>query len=203
MSTSLTRQVTLFSNAGHTMTHMATILYATAVLHLPGVFNLPYGEMLGLSSVGLVLYGVAALPAGWLGDRWSQVGMMVVFFFGVGAAAIVTGSATDTTQIFVGLSLLGFFAAIYHPVGIAWLVANARKQGMTLGINGVFGGLGSALAPPFVGLMIDHYSWREAFVIPGIVSLVLGVWLLVAWRSGRVVDVIAPSARRAQADHRR
>ena len=193
MSTSLTRQVTLFSNAGHTMTHMATILYATAVLHLPGVFNLPYGEMLGLSSVGLVLYGVAALPAGWLGDRWSQVGMMVVFFFGVGAAAIVTGSATDTTQIFVGLSLLGFFAAIYHPVGIAWLVANARKQGMTLGINGVFGGLGSALAPPFVGLMIDHYSWREAFVIPGIVSLVLGVWLLVAWRSGRVVDVTADS----------
>ena len=138
MSASTARQVTLYSNAGHTLTHMATILYATAVLHLPGVFGLPYGEMLGLSSVGLILYGVAALPAGWLGDRWSQVGMMVVFFLGIGVATIVTGMADNTTQLFVGLSMLGFFASIYHPVGIAWLVANARKQGMSLGINGVF-----------------------------------------------------------------
>ena len=139
-----TKTISVFSNFGHTITHMATILYATAVLHLPGVFNMPYGEMLGLASLGLVLYGVAALPAGWLGDRWSQAGMMVVFFFGVGLGALVVGTANTTTQLFVGLSMLGLFASIYHPVGIAWLVANARKQGMTLGINGVSGGLGSA-----------------------------------------------------------
>ena len=97
------RLVSLFSNAGHVLTHLSTILYATAVLHLPSVFGLPYGEMLGLASVGLVLYGVAALPAGWLGDRWSQIGMMVVFFIGLAAALLVVGAASDTTQIFVGL----------------------------------------------------------------------------------------------------
>ena len=77
-----TRLIVGFSSIGHTFTHLFTIIYATAVLYLPGVFGLPYGELLGLSSVGLILYGVAALPAGWLGDRWSQVGMMVVFFVG-------------------------------------------------------------------------------------------------------------------------
>ena len=82
-----------FSNLGHTYTHMFTVLYATAVLYLPGVFNLPYGELLSLSSLGLILFGVAALPAGWLGDRWSVVGMMVVFFIGVGVGAIMTGLA--------------------------------------------------------------------------------------------------------------
>ena len=194
MSGTPARQVTLYSNAGHTLTHMATILYATAVLHLPSVFDLPYGEMLGLSSLGLVLYGVAALPAGWLGDRWSQVGMMVVFFIGLGIATITTGMADSTTQLFLGLSLLGFFASIYHPVGIAWLVANARKQGMSLGVNGVFGGVGSALAPPFVGLMIDHFTWREAFIVPGIISIILGIALLFAWRAGRVVDTYTDSA---------
>ena len=71
------RTAIAFSNAGHTCTHMFTVLYATAVLHLPQVFDLPYGELLSLSSLGLVLFGVGALPAGWLGDRWSQVGMMV------------------------------------------------------------------------------------------------------------------------------
>ena len=58
-----------YANIGHVLTHMVMILYATAVLHLPTQFDIPYGEMLGFASLGLVLYGVAELPAGWYGDR--------------------------------------------------------------------------------------------------------------------------------------
>ena len=145
---------------------MFTVLYATAVLHLPQVFDLPYGELLSLSSLGLVLYGVAALPAGWLGDRWSQVGMMVIFFIGSGPGAIVTGLATGPGTIFRGSHDDRLFAAIYHPVGIAWIVASARRRGMSLGINGVFGNAGTAVAPVFVGAMIDFFSWRRHFCSP-------------------------------------
>jgi len=193
------RTAIAFSNVGHTCTHMYTVLYATAVLYLPQVFGLPYGELLTLSSLGLVLYGVAALPAGWLGDRWSQVGMMVIFFFGIGVGAIVTGLADGPGMVFWGLTLIGLFAAIYHPVGIAWIVASARKQGMSLGINGVFGNVGNSAAPVFVGLMIDYFSWRAAFVIPGVVAVAAGCALLVAWRRGRVADArtdrVPPPAR--------
>lgn len=187
----------LFSNAGHSFSHMFTVLYATAVLYLPKVFDLPYGELLGLSSLGLVLFGVAALPAGWLGDRWSQIGMMVIFFLGIGAGSIVVGLAEGPTGLFVGLTLIGLFASIYHPVGIAWVVAWAKKQGMTLGINGVFGNAGSAVAPIFVGLMIDYVTWRAAFIIPGALSILTGFGLLVVWRLGWIRDVTkdrAPSA---------
>ncbi len=114
--------------------------------------------------------------------------MMVIFFFGIGAGAIVTGLADGPGMVFWGLTLIGLFAAIYHPVGIAWIVASARKQGMSLGINGVFGNAGNSLAPVFVGVMIDYFSWRAAFVIPGIVSVLAGLALLVAWRSGQVAD---------------
>ena len=180
-----------FSNLGHVYTHMFTILYASAVLHLPSVFGVGYGELLELASFGLVLFGVGALPAGWLGDRWSQVGMMIIFFVGLGAGSLVTGFASGTGALFVGLSLIGLFASIYHPVGIAWLVACARKRGITLGINSVFGGIGSAAAPIFVGVMIDYVSWRAAFVLPGIASLLAGAALWVAWRRGAIRDIRA------------
>ena len=173
---------------------MAVILYATAVLHLSSVFGIPYGELLGLSSFGLVLFGVGALPAGWLGDRWSQVGMIVVFFLGVGAGAIVTGLANGPAALFAGLSMIGLFASIYHPVGIAWLVANAKKRGMTLGINGVFGGLGSAIGPVFVGLMIDWVSWRAAFLIPGGVAVLVGTLLGVLWHRRVIADTTSDRA---------
>ena len=179
----------IFSNVGHGFSHMFTVLYATAVLYLPKVFDLPYGELLGLSSLGLVLFGVAALPAGWLGDRWSQIGMMAIFFLGIGVGAIVVGLAVGPERLFIGLTLIGLFGSIYHPVGIAWVVAWANKQGMTLGINGVFGNAGSAIAPVFVGLMIDYVTWRAAFIIPGVLSIFVGIGLLLVWRAGWVRDV--------------
>ena len=182
------RSAIAFSNVGHTCTHLCTVLYATAVLHLPAVFDLPYGELLSLSSLGLILFGVAALPAGWLGDRWSVVGMMVIFFIGIGAGCIVTGLAVGPDTIFVGLTLIGLFAAIYHPVGIAWIVASARKRGMSLGFNAVFGNVGNSVAPVFVGAMIDFVSWRAAFILPGIVAILAGLALLVAWQRGWVFD---------------
>ena len=178
-----------FSNVGHSYTHMFTVLYATAVLYLPQVFDLPYGEMLRLSSLGLVLFGVAAVPAGWLGDRWSRIGMMVVFYMGIGVGAILTGLADGPEILFLGLTLIGLFAAIYHPVGIAWIVASAKRQGMSLGINGVFGNAGNSVAPVFVGLMIDYVSWRAAFIIPGLLAIATGFALLAAWRRGWVSEV--------------
>ncbi|WP_025769590.1 MFS transporter [Thioalkalivibrio sp. HK1] len=178
-----------FSNVAHTFTHLLTALYATAVLHLPLVFGMPYGEMLSLSSLGLVLYGVGALPAGWLADRWSRAGMMVIFFFGVGAGSILTGLADGPDMIFIGLTVIGLFASIYHPVGIAWIVASARRRGIVLGINGVFGNIGTSFAPVLVGMTIDFLSWRAAFLIPGILAILSGIGLLVALKKGLASDV--------------
>ena len=112
-----------FINLGHFLDHLAMLVFPTVVLALGREWNRPYSELLPLALGGFVAFGVFSLPAGWLADKWSRYGMMVLFFFGIGTALFLTGFAQEPWQIALGLGVIGMFAAIYHPVGIAMLVA--------------------------------------------------------------------------------
>jgi FSR family fosmidomycin resistance protein-like MFS transporter len=187
MSTRSARLALAFANAGHVTTHLLMLLYPTVVLALQRRFALSYGELMLLSLPGTVLYGAGALPAGFLGDRWSAERMMVLFYLGSGAAAIVTGLATGPLGIAIGLALIGLFGSIYHPVGIAWLVRNAENRGRVLGWNGIFGSIGVGIAPATAGALTQWIDWRAAFLLPGAVALAMGVALAVLVRQGVVV----------------
>jgi FSR family fosmidomycin resistance protein-like MFS transporter len=177
-----------FSNIGHFFSHLLMLLYPTVVLALEGHFgNLTYGELLSLSIPGYVLFGAAALPAGWLGDRWSAEHMMVLYFTGTGAAAMLTGLADGPLGLVLGLSLIGLFGSIYHPVGVAWLVRNAESRGKALGWNGIFGSLGLGVAALVAGALTQLISWRAAFIIPGALCALTGVALAIFVRDGSVV----------------
>ena len=62
--------------------------------------------------------------------------MMVVFFIGAGASSLLASTATTPLQVGVFLTLIGMFAAIYHPVGLAMVVQGRKKTGVPLAING-------------------------------------------------------------------
>ena len=176
-----------FANVGHLFTHLLMLLYPTVVLALEGRYGLSYGQLLALSMPGFVLYGVAALPAGWIGDRWSAEYMIVIFFLGSGGAAIATGLADGPVGLAIGLTAIGLFGSIYHPVGVAWLVRNAENRGRVLGWNGIFGSLGVGVASFVAGALTDLWSWRAAFIVPGTICMVLGLGLLVLVRGRHVV----------------
>jgi MFS family permease len=112
--------------------------------------------------------------------------MMAVFFFGIGGASIFTGLADGPTALAIGLALMGLFASIYHPVGIALIVSNAVNQGRSLGYNGVSGSIGAAVAALVAGALTDWISWRAAFIVPGAAAIVTGVIFLLLARGGRI-----------------
>jgi hypothetical protein len=99
MSSRSTKLSLLFANVGHLLTHLLLLLYPTVVLTLEGRFGLTYGQLLALSMPGFLLYGFAALPAGWLGDRWSAEHMMVIFSW----AAAPRRSRPDLPKALSGL----------------------------------------------------------------------------------------------------
>ena len=188
MTAKESRVALVFGSLGHSATHLLILLYATVVLVLEGEFAMSYADLQWLSVPGFVLVGAGALPAGWLGDRWSQSKMMAVFFFGAGGAAIITGLAQSYVGLLIGLTLIGLFVSIYHPVGIAWLVKHSEKRGRALGVSGLFGSLGTAAAAIVAGTLAELVGWRAAFILPGIVVMAMGVWFVFYLRAGVIRD---------------
>ncbi|WP_062386902.1 MFS transporter [Pseudomonas abietaniphila] len=169
------RTVIHFINAAHIIDHMFMLIFPAAVLGMTQTFTVDYAQLIGLSLGGFIAFGACSLPAGWMGDRWSRRHMMLLFFFGIGAASIITGMSTSTTQLAVGMTLVGVFAAIYHPVGTAMLVAYAQNRGREIGVNGMWGNLGVAFSALLTGFLMAQFGWRSAFILPGCVSILIGV----------------------------
>ena len=178
----------VFSCLGHGYMHMFTAFYFVVVLALEETWSLPYHELIELWTLGALLVGLGAIPAGWLADRWSSTGMMVVYFVGLGLSGILCGLLDRPEALLFGLAALGLFASIYHPVGIAWLVRSAKNRGTALGINGIFGSLGVALAGLTAGGLIDAFGWRAAYIVPGVVVLLTGLALLACLALGLIVE---------------
>ena len=168
-----------FLNVGHFVDHLAMLIFPTAVLAIGVAWQQSYAELLPLALGGFIAFGAFSIPAGWLADHWSRSGMMKLFFFGIGTATILTGLARTPAELALGLTAIGMFAAIYHPVGIAMLVSNQPNLGRTLGVNGVWGNAGLAFAALLTGALADVAGWRAAFFLPGVLCIAAGfgfVW---------------------------
>ncbi|MGH8704145.1 MAG: MFS transporter [Burkholderiales bacterium] len=167
-----------FLNLGHLLDHLVMLVFPTAVVALGREWGRPYSELLPLALGSFVAFGAFAIPAGWLADHWSRYKVLALFYFGIGASLLVTGFSQAPWQIAIGLTVTGAFAAIYHPVGIAMLVASPHKMGRVLGWNGLWGNLGLAFAALVTGALVDAAGWRAAFFVPGLACIGAGIGFL-------------------------
>lgn len=185
----------LLLNIGHFLDHLFMLIFATvAALVLHREWGIGYADLLAYATPGFFAFGVFALPAGWLADKWSRDGMMCVFFIGIGVSSIASGFATTPFQMGLGLFVIGLFAAIYHPVGLAIVTTKWRSTGMRIAANGVWGNLGVACAALVTGYLIDNGGWRMAFILPGLFSIAAGLVYIGLYRKTAATDHAPPKA---------
>src|ERR1051325_7687069 len=125
------RRSIAFLNWAHAIDHFVLLIFPTVVIGLEIVYQRPYSELIALSSAAFVAFGIFSLPAGWLADRWSRRNMMAAFYIGCGASLALTAYAPNLFWLGAGMFLLGMFAAIYHPVGMAMLIEASGARGRT------------------------------------------------------------------------
>ena len=164
-----------FLNWAHAIDHFVLLIYPTVVIGLEVVYRRPYNELIALSSAAFVAFGVFSLPAGWLADHWSRRNMMAAFYLGCGISLALTAFAPNLPMLAVGMFLLGMFAAIYHPVGMAMLIEASGARGRTLAFNGVCGNFGVSLAAGISAALATWLGWRAAFLAPAALCIITGI----------------------------
>jgi MFS family permease len=176
--------------------HLFLLIFAAAVSTIATDMGLAqWQDLMPYGAGAFFMFGLGSLPAGRLGDLWGRRSMMLIFFFGIGTASILTAFTQTPWQLAISLTLIGVFASIYHPVGIPMLLERSSNPGATIGFNGLAGNLGVAVAALLTGFLIQWFGWRAAFVLPGVVALLCG------WVFARTCpqEVLSPAKRKGGA----
>lgn len=172
----LDRAVQLLLNAAHALDHLVLLIFASAVSLIAidlGVDR--WEDLMPYTTGAFLMFGLGSIPAGRLGDLWGRRKSMLLFFFGTAASCLLVAVSQESWHLAVSLTILGIFASIYHPVGIPMLLRHASRPGAAIGWNNLAGNLGVALAALITGITVSLAGWRAAFILPGLLALLLGL----------------------------
>ena len=185
----------MFLNISHFLDHLIILIFAKAAYDAGKFFELTYDAIIVYGTLSFLFFGAFAPLASYLADKFSRALMMVIYHFGIGFSSIAAGLSNNLIVFMSSLAFIGAFAAIYHPVGIAMLLAKNHRTGFRLGINGVFGNMGVAAAPLVVGAILLLGNWRLCFIVPGLFCLIYGVFFFLALKQDTASDQACPAKK--------
>ncbi len=128
-----------------------------------------------------ICYALMYPVSGWLVDKFSA---RKVMFWGVitwSLSSIGSGLVRTLIPFAFFRSMLGLAEPTTYPAQIktvtSWFSGRLRATANSISVAG--GTIGSVIAPPFIAWLVLSFSWHAAFIIPGVVGLVVAlIWLL-------------------------
>ena len=165
------RRIVHFTGFGHAATHYVELVYPTLAVGLAAETGLPLTEVLAWSFAGYLLFGLGALPAGIVADHFGARPVILFGLLGSGFSAALASVVPTGWPIALCLAGIGASASCYHPAGTGLLSRAVAARGRALGINGIYGNAGIALAPLVTALLSEQLGWRATFALTGGVLL--------------------------------
>jgi predicted MFS family arabinose efflux permease len=161
--------------ASHGLVHVMELTYPALLSRIEVDFGIRSVVSGGIATAFGWAFGSSAIPAGFLTDRLGSRQVIVYAFFGGSLMAVLAGLAPNEWFLAAALAGLGLMIGLYHPAGLSAVSQGIQQRGVALGLHGVAGNVGQALAPAIaVGLAI-LIDWRAAFFFVGGLSAVLGL----------------------------
>lgn len=176
--TSREKSILIAVSTCHALVHAYMLIFPTIYESLGKSLDLGFS---GVGFVGMASYlafGFGALPAGFLSDKLGAKMLLVLCIGGTTLASVVAFTLTTPAGVVIALVLLGLFASMYHPAGLSLLSTSVTEIGKALGIHGMAGTLGVAVAPVIAGSLTARYGWTSAYLVLGVVGAVVLIVLM-------------------------
>jgi MFS family permease len=157
-----------------------------------------------LSNYWRLLWGFGALAAGWLVDRYGADRLLALYLLGSSAACAAASLAGDALALTAAMLFMGACASIYHPAGLSLISHETTAENRTraLGIHGIFGSAGIALAPFAAALLLARgFDWRQYYLALALPGGVLALFFVARAMRRRPVEAGA-AATASAADER-
>jgi EmrB/QacA subfamily drug resistance transporter len=139
-----------------------------------------------------LLLSTLLLLGGVAGDRYGRrrVFSIGVVVFAMGSAWCAAARSID--ELIVARAFQGIGGALLVPGSLAILGASfpQERRGKAIGIWSGYTAIASALGPVLGGWLIDHLSWRWAFLVN--IPFALAVLAITHWRVAESRDPAAP-----------
>jgi MFS family permease len=168
----VSRRIAWTSALIHGLVHASVLMLPTVLGDLQRSFRVSLLDVLGVANIMYLAFGVSAVPAGYLADRLGSRAMLFGAAGGCTLALAIVSLAPSFAVLALGLVLLGLSAGVYHPSGLSLLsrAVASGERGRAIGIHGVGGSFGEALAPLFAGLFAARLGWRWGFAAAAVLA---------------------------------
>ena len=174
------RAIIALTSLGHGMVHTYELSIPILMTLWLTEFGASTALLGGLVSVGYGLYGVGALPAGILADRWGSRRLIVACLAGMSMSFVMLSLAPGLWTIGAALVLWGAAASIYHPAGLTLISRGVVQRGKGLALHGMAGNAGIALGPFCTALLLLVVDWRVVAALLALPALAATLYALQA-----------------------
>jgi FSR family fosmidomycin resistance protein-like MFS transporter len=119
-----------------------------------------------LTAVMSVATLVAQPLGGTLSDRFGRRAVVVGALLGMGGCLLLFALAPALWLLLLASVLFGFWGSLMPPVSMVYAseLAAGQRTGMAVGVVWGLGTAMAAVAPPVVGLLVDLWGFRGAFL---------------------------------------
>ena len=156
--------MTLFNGSG-------TFVFSLFVHPLESALGWARAEVMAGFTIFYATMGVASPAVGRLVDRYGARAVISAGALAMGLGFVIVSRMNDLYLFYSAYVIIGVGAAGLGPVPCSAIVTNwfHRRRGLALGLMAAGVGAGGVVMAPFIGYMLSHYDWRDAYLSLAIV----------------------------------